>query len=87
VHQDRDQLFRIEQGKGEVVIDGTTRKVKGDDAILVPAGARYKVINGCDKALKLYTLYGLPNQIDQLTQAIKADAAASRKVVITATTE
>jgi mannose-6-phosphate isomerase-like protein (cupin superfamily) len=87
IHQDRDQFFRIEQGKGEVVIDGITRKVKGDDAILVPAGARHNVINTGDKALKLYTLYGPPNHIDQLVEATKADAAASNEVFTGVTTE
>jgi mannose-6-phosphate isomerase-like protein (cupin superfamily) len=87
IHKDRDQFFRIEQGKGEVVIDGTTRKVKRDDAIVVPAGARHNVINTGDKALKLYTLYGPPNHLDQLVEATKADAAASREVFAGATTE
>jgi len=87
IHKDRDQFFRIEQGKGEFVIDGTTRKVKRDAAIVVPAGARHNVINTGDKALKLYTLYGPPNHLDQLVEATKADAAASREVFAGATTE
>jgi mannose-6-phosphate isomerase-like protein (cupin superfamily) len=87
IHKDRDQFFRIEQGKGEVVIDGTTRKVKSGDAIVVPAGARHNVINTREKTLKLYTLYGPPNHVDQLVEATKADAAASHEVFAGATTE
>ena len=45
VHKDRDQFFRIEKGKGEVLIDGKPLKIKGDDAVLVPAGARHNIIN------------------------------------------
>ena len=33
VHQDADQFFRVEKGKGEVWIDGIRTKIKGDDAI------------------------------------------------------
>ena len=35
VHDDGDQFFRVEKGKGEVVIDGHRSKIKGDDAIIV----------------------------------------------------
>ena len=51
VHKDRDQFFRIEKGKGEVVIDGKRSKIKGDDAVLVPAGARHNIINTGEKPL------------------------------------
>jgi mannose-6-phosphate isomerase-like protein (cupin superfamily) len=37
-HEDADQFFRVEKGKGEVWIDGSRTKIKGDDAIAVPAG-------------------------------------------------
>jgi mannose-6-phosphate isomerase-like protein (cupin superfamily) len=87
IHQDRDQFFRIEQGKGTVVIDGTRRKIEGDDAIVVPAGARHNVINTGDTALKLYTLYGPPNHLDKLIEPTKADAAASREVFDGVTSE
>ena len=32
VHEKGDQFFRVEKGKGEVVIDGKRTKIKGDDA-------------------------------------------------------
>ena len=65
VHLNRDQFFRVEKGKGEAVIDGQRSKIKSDDAILVPAGARHNVINSVgDKPLRLYTLYGPPNHKD-----------------------
>ena len=55
VHDDRDQFFRVEKGKGEVLIDGQRSKIKGDDAIIVPAGARHNIMNTGDKPLLLYT--------------------------------
>jgi mannose-6-phosphate isomerase-like protein (cupin superfamily) len=87
IHKDRDQFFRIEQGKGMVVIDGTPRKIEGDYAIVVPAGARHNVINTGGTAMKLYTLYGPPNHVDQLIEPTKADAAATREVFAGGTTE
>jgi mannose-6-phosphate isomerase-like protein (cupin superfamily) len=74
VHRDRDQFFRIEKGKGEALIEGKRSKIKGDDAVLVPAGARHNIINTGDKPLRLYTLYGPPEHRDGTVHATKADA-------------
>ncbi len=73
VHEDRDQFFRLEDGAGTVVIDGTRHAVKDDDAIIVPAGARHNVINTGSKALKLYTLYGPPEHRDGVVHRRRAD--------------
>lgn len=77
VHEDRDQFFRVEKGKGEIVIDGASTKIKSDVAMIVPAGARHNVRNTGDKALRLYTLYAPPEHIDGTVHATKADAEAS----------
>ena len=61
VHKDRDQFFSIEKGKGEVLIDGKRSKIKGDDAVLVPAGARHNIINTGEKPLRLTRFTALPN--------------------------
>ncbi|MGB8817559.1 MAG: cupin domain-containing protein [Rhizobiaceae bacterium] len=87
VHPDRDQFFRIEKGKGKIVIDGKTQKIKADDAIVVPAGARHNLVNTGKKPLKLYTLYGPPNHLDQLVQATKSEAIASHEKFAGITTE
>ena len=87
VHTDRDQFFRVEKGKGEVWIDGKRTKIKSDDAIIVPAGARHNVINTGDKPLKLYTLYGPPNHRDGVVRATKAKAEASEEHFDGKTTE
>jgi mannose-6-phosphate isomerase-like protein (cupin superfamily) len=60
VHEDIDQFFRIEEGRGEVWIDGLANPVEDDFAVIVPAGARHNVVNTGDEPLKLYTLYGPP---------------------------
>ena len=74
VHKDRDQFFRVENGKGEVLIDGKRSKIKGDDAVLVPAGARHNIVNTGEKPLRLYTLYGPPEHQDGTVHATKTDA-------------
>ena len=77
VHEDADQFFRVEKGKGEVWIDGSGTKLKGDDAVVVPAGARRNVVNTGHKPLKLYTLYSPPHHRDGLKASTKAEADAS----------
>ena len=60
VHEDIDQFFRIEEGEGEVRIDGVAHRVEDDFAVIVPAGARHNVINTGAAPLRLYTIYGPP---------------------------
>lgn len=87
VHEDRDQFFRIEEGSGEVVIDGKTHQVEDDDAVIVPAGARHNVINTGDGPLKLYTLYGPPEHREGVVHATKAAADAAEEHFDGKTTE
>lgn len=77
VHEDHDQFFRIEAGKGEVIIDGQRTAVEDDDAVIVPAGARHNVVNTGDEPLKLYTIYGPPEHRDAVIHDTKAAADAS----------
>lgn len=77
IHSDTDQFFRIEGGKGRVVIDGTTHKVGPGDGFVVPAGTHHNVICTGHQPLKLYTVYGPPHHEDQLVQKTRAQADAS----------
>ena len=79
VHTGTDQFFRVEKGRGEVVIDGKATAIKSDMAIIVPAGARHNIRNTGDKPLKLYTLYAPPEHIDATVHATKADAEAAHE--------
>ena len=79
VHKDRSRFFRVEKGKGEVWIDGVRTKIKSDDAIVVPAGARHNILNTHQKPLKFYTLYGPPNHRDGFAAATKVEAEASKE--------
>jgi mannose-6-phosphate isomerase-like protein (cupin superfamily) len=74
VHEDRDQFFRIEEGEGEVRIDGAPSSIEDDFAVIVPAGARHNVINTGDQPLRFYTLYGPPEHKDGRVHRDKAQA-------------
>jgi mannose-6-phosphate isomerase-like protein (cupin superfamily) len=73
VHADRDQFFRIEAGEGEVWIDGVCNRVKGDDGVIVPQGARHNVRSVGNTPLRLYTIYGPPEHVDGLVQSTSAE--------------
>ena len=87
VHEAGDQFFRVDKGKGEVWIDGARTKIKGDDAFVIPAGARHNVINTGSKALKMYTIYSPPEHRDGFVAATKAAAEASEEHFDGKTTE
>jgi mannose-6-phosphate isomerase-like protein (cupin superfamily) len=76
VHEDRDQFFRFEEGRGQVDIDDNSYHVQDGSGVIVPAGARHNVRNTGDGPLKLYTLYGPPEHKDGIVQSTKADADA-----------
>jgi mannose-6-phosphate isomerase-like protein (cupin superfamily) len=76
VHQDRDQFFRFEEGRGQVDIDDNIYDVEDGSGVIVPAGARHNVRNTGDGPLKLYTLYGPPEHKDAVVQSTKEEADA-----------
>ena len=56
VHEDTDEFLRVEDGRGEICVDGHVSPIESDVAVLVPAGARHNIRNVGRRALKLYTL-------------------------------
>ena len=87
VHEDRDQFFRVEEGSGEVLIDGKRTPIEDDDAIIVPAGALHNVVNTGKAPLRLYTIYGPPEHVDGTVHKTKADAEAHHEHFDGRTTE
>src|SRR5688572_30034177 len=87
VHEDIDQFFRVEQGTGEVLIDGRRSPVTDGTAIVVPSGAKHNVKNTGDSPLLLYTLYAPPHHEDGTVQHTKAEADASEEHFTGQTTE
>lgn len=87
-HDDVDQFFRFEEGKGMVVIDGVENVVKDGYAVVVPAGARHNIINTSKKNdLRLYTIYSPPEHQDGTVRRTKADATAKEEHFDGKTTE
>ena len=74
VHEDIDQFFRIEEGEGEIWIDGVANRIEDDFAVIVPAGARHNVVNTGEEPLKLYTIYGPPEHKDGVVHRDKEAA-------------
>ena len=75
VHQ-LDQFFRVEAGRGEVVLDGVRTGLGAGFAVLVPAGAKHNIVNTGSEPLKLYTLYAPPNHRDGVVHHTRMDAEA-----------
>ncbi|MGL4438229.1 MAG: cupin domain-containing protein [Bosea sp. (in: a-proteobacteria)] len=69
-----DQFFRVEDGSGEAILDGTLCPISAGFAVLVPAGVRHNIINTGKAPLKLYTLYAPPNHRDGVIHATRHDA-------------
>jgi mannose-6-phosphate isomerase-like protein (cupin superfamily) len=87
-HDNVDQFFRFEQGKGKVTIDGVAHLVKDGNAVIVPAGAKHNVTNTSKKnKLKLYTIYSPPEHQDGIIRHTKKDAIASEEHFDGKTTE
>ena len=77
VHSNVDQFFRIEEGEGEVVMNGVSSKFSAGDVLVVPQGTKHNVINTSTvKMLKLYTIYTPPNHRDAIVHKTKKDAMA-----------
>ncbi len=78
-----DQFLRVEEGTGEVVLDG----VRTGFALVVPAGANHNIINTGTVPLKLYTLYAPPNHRDRVVHHTRAHAEADSEQCDGKTTE
>jgi mannose-6-phosphate isomerase-like protein (cupin superfamily) len=77
VHKSVDQFFRIEKGRGKVIIDGTENQIIEGVGIVVPAGSEHNVINASSNSdLKLYTIYSPPQHKDGIIHKTKEDAMA-----------
>lgn len=86
VHKE-DQFFRVEEGSGEVIIDGVRTPIKDGFAVIVPAGAKHNIINTGSAPLKLYTLYSPPHHRDGVVHATRAEAEADSEHFDGKTTE
>ncbi|MDG1949696.1 MAG: cupin domain-containing protein [bacterium] len=70
-----DQFIRIEQGQGQVILNGTEHKVEDDFAIVIPAGTEHNVVSTGEVPLKLYSVYSPPEHKHGTIHATKTDDA------------
>jgi mannose-6-phosphate isomerase-like protein (cupin superfamily) len=82
-----DQFFRVEEGKGEAILDGVHTAIQAGFAVIVPAGAKHNIVNTGRVPLKLYTLYAPPNHRDGVVHHTRADAEADNEHFDGKTTE
>lgn len=88
VHKTHDQFFRFEKGKGRVVIDGVSHRIKDGSAVIVPAGAKHNVVNTSKTSdLRLYTIYSPPEHKDGTVRHTKMQAEARKEHFDGASTE
>ena len=66
MHDDLDQLIKVESGCANVYMGDSKQNVKfvarvnSDYAIVVPAGTWHNIINACGCPLKVYSVYAPP---------------------------
>jgi len=87
IHDDTDQFFRVEKGKGSVVINGIEQDISDGSAILIPQGAKHNVINVGQEPLSLYTIYSPPHHKDGIIHKTKEEAEADKEHFDGKTTE
>jgi mannose-6-phosphate isomerase-like protein (cupin superfamily) len=77
VHEDNDQFFRFEKGKGKCIIDGNKYQIEDGMAVVVPAGAKHNIVNNSNtEKLKFYTIYSPAHHKDGTAHATKKEAEA-----------
>jgi mannose-6-phosphate isomerase-like protein (cupin superfamily) len=84
---DVDQFFRIDEGSGKVIINGTEHKLSDGFAIVIPAGAKHNIVNTGTKDLKLYSIYSPPHHSDKIIHKTKKDALSDKEHFDGKTTE
>jgi mannose-6-phosphate isomerase-like protein (cupin superfamily) len=88
VHSEVDQFFRVEEGEGIAVIDGTRYTLRTGSGVIVPAGAKHNLINTSRTLdLKLSTIYSPPEHRDQIVRRSKQEAQAREEHFDGKTTE
>src|SRR5688500_4930307 len=59
---DVDQVLMFVSGSGDAVLDGERSKVGANTLVVVPAGTRHNFINTGSEPMKLFTIYGPPEE-------------------------
>lgn len=77
VHKGHDQFFRIDAGKGEVLMGEEKFEVSDGDAIVIPDGMNHNLTNTSEtEDLKIYTIYAPAEHADGTVHKTKAESLA-----------
>lgn len=87
IHEENDQFFRFESGKGKVIINETEYEVEDGDAVVVPAGSNHNIISIGETPLKLYTIYSPAHHKDGIIRTTKQEAIENEADFDGSTTE
>lgn len=60
VQADTDQMFFIEEGRGELHLEGKATPIEEHEVAFVPAGTRHNFRNLGKKPLKVFSIYSPP---------------------------
>jgi mannose-6-phosphate isomerase-like protein (cupin superfamily) len=60
IHPTIDQMFVVEDGRGELILDGKLEVLEENVVAFAPAGTRHNIRNSGKKPLKLFTIYAPP---------------------------
>jgi len=77
VHEENDQFFRVEKGRGKAIVNGVNYDLEDGSCVVIPAGTEHNIINLSDtEPLKVYTIYSPSHHPDGRINTTKADAMA-----------
>lgn len=79
-HDDIDQFFRVEAGKGKAIIAGREVPLKDGISFIVPKGTKHNVISTGKEPLKIYTIYSPPNHPPGTVHKTKEEAEAAHRL-------
>ena len=75
IHNENDQFFRFESGKGKCFIDGNEYDVEDGIAVVIPAGAEHAIMNISEtEDLRFYTVYSPAHHKDGIIRKTKKEA-------------
>ena len=75
-----DQFIRIEEGRGEAILNGIKYVIEDDFAIIIPAGVKHNIVNtSAQKKLKLYSIYSPAEHKDGTMHVTKKEALSDKK--------
>jgi mannose-6-phosphate isomerase-like protein (cupin superfamily) len=77
MHENIDQFFRIEKGKGKAIVKENNMEKIYDltdgSIIIIPKGTYHNIINVGSEDLKIYTIYSPPNHPSDKIQLNKPE--------------